>query len=103
MFVALPHDQRVDTKCAPVPVHKIKPELPRDLKGFKRSPSIRYVVEMDGSVSNVSPVKSSGSKTVDDAMLDAVKKSSYLPLKSGCGPVDATMTFTIDFTADNLA
>jgi TonB family protein len=95
-------DQRVDPKCATVPVRKIRPELPKDLKGFKRGPSIRYVIEVDGTVSNVSLVKSSGSKALDDAMLDAVKKASYRPLKTGCGPVETTMTFTIDFTADNL-
>jgi TonB family protein len=96
-------NQQANPKCVTVPVRKIKPELPKDLKGFKSGPSIRYLIEMDGSVSNVSLVKGSGSKAVDEAMLDAVKKSSYRPLKTGCGPVDATMTFTIDFTADNLA
>ncbi len=97
-----PQNQPANPKCTPIPVRKIKPESPKDLKGFKRGPSIRYVIEMDGSVSNVSLVRSAGSKAVDDAMLDAVKKSSYRPLKTGCGPVDTTMTITIDFAADNL-
>jgi TonB family protein len=77
--------------------------LPKDLKGFKSGPSIKYVIEMDGSVSHVSLVKSSGSKAVDDVMLDAVKKASYRPLKIGCGPVETTIKLNIDFTADNSA
>jgi TonB family protein len=84
-------------KCAAVPVRKIKYELPKDLKGFKSSPTISYVIEMDGAVTNVKIVKSSGSKAVDEVVLDAVKNSSYRPLKLGCGPIDSRATIIIDF------
>ena len=103
LCVAQPQAQQANPKCAPIPLRKIKSELPKDLKGFKSGPSIKYVIEMDGSVSHVSLVKSSGSKAVDDVMLDAVKKASYRPLKIGCGPVETTIKLNIDFTADNSA
>jgi TonB family protein len=99
--VAQQQNQPANPKCAPVSIRKIESELPKDLKGFRSGPSIRYIIEMDGSVSNVSLVKGSGSKAVDDALLDAVKKASYRPLKTGCGPVETTIKFNIDFTADN--
>jgi TonB family protein len=54
---------------------------------------------MDGSVSNVTLVKSSGSDAVDEVILDAVRKSSYRPLKAGCGPIDSTTRIIIDFMA----
>ena len=94
---AKPQSQRNKSKCADVPVRKIKYELPKDLKGFKSSPTIGYVIEMDGSVTNVKVLKSSGSKAVDEVVLDAVKKSSFRPLKPGCGPIDSKATITIDF------
>jgi len=90
-------NQAKKSKCAAIPVRKFKPELPKDLKGFKSGPTIRYSIEMDGSVSNVSLLKSSGSKAVDDALLDAVIKTSYRPLTPGCGPVETTVTLNIDF------
>jgi TonB family protein len=94
---AKPQSQQAKAKCSPVPVRKIKYELPKNLKGFKSGPTIKYVIEMDGSVSNVTLVKSSGSNAVDEVVLDAVKKSSYRPLKPGCGPIDSTATIIIDF------
>jgi TonB family protein len=93
-----PQSQQNESKCVPVPAHKIKYELPKDLKGYKSSPTISYVIEMDGSVTNVKIVKSSGSKAVDEVVLDAVKKSSYRPLKLGCGPIDSRATIIIDFS-----
>jgi TonB family protein len=94
---AKPQSQQGKPKCSAVLARKIKYELPKDLKGFKTGPTIKYVIEVDGSVSNVSLVKSSGSKAVDETLLDAVKKSSYQPLKPGCGPIDSKATITIDF------
>jgi TonB family protein len=88
---------QANPKCAAVPAQKIKYELPKDLTGYKSAPTIGYVIETDGSVTNVKVVKSSGSKAVDEVVLDAVKKSSYRPLKPGCGPIDSKATITIDF------
>ena len=91
-----PQSQQNESKCVAVPAHKIKYELPKDLKGSKSAPTIGYVIEMDGSVTNVKVLKSSGSKAVDEVVLNAVKKSSYRPLKLGCGPIDSKATITID-------
>lgn len=92
-----PQSQHDESKCAAVLVRKVKYELPKDVKGFKSSPKISYVIELDGSVTNVKVVKSSGSKAVDEAVLDGVKKSSYRPLNPGCGPVNSSATIIIDF------
>jgi outer membrane biosynthesis protein TonB len=51
---------------------------------------------MDGSVSQVSLERSSARKQIDDAVLDATRKSTYRPLKSGCGPIESTETVIID-------
>ena len=98
LFEARAQNQPKKPKCAAIPLRKVKSELPKDLKGFRSAPTVSYSIEMDGSVSHVALVKSSGSKAVDDSVLDAVRKSSYRPLKRGCGSVDTTMTFTIDFS-----
>ena len=92
-------NQPTKSKCVAIPVRKFKPELPKDLKGFKSGPTVRYAIEMDGSVSDVSLLKSSGSKAVDNAMLDAVKKTSYRPLTPGCSRVETTVTLSIDLKA----
>jgi TonB family protein len=94
---AKPQSRQGKSKCSAVPAQKIKYELPKDLKGLKSGPTIKYVIEVDGSVTNVSLVKSSGSKAVDESLLDAVKRSSYHPLKPGCGAIDSKATIIIDF------
>jgi TonB family protein len=74
----------------------MKIHWPKDVTGLKSGPTVKYMIEMDGSVSHVSSEKSSGSKAFDDAVLDAMKKSSYRPLKAGCGPQESVVTFTLD-------
>jgi TonB family protein len=95
MAPAKPQSQTNKSKCSPVPVRKLEYELPKDLKGYKSNPTIKFVIEVDGSVSSVLLLKSSGSKALDETLLDAVKKSSYQPLKSGCGPIESKATVTI--------
>ena len=71
------------------------------LSGLRHGPSVKFVTEADGSVSQVVLTKSSGNKAVDDAYLEAVKKSSSRPLGPGCNQIETTATFIIDFAASN--
>ena len=91
-----PQNQQSRPECAAIALHKMKVKWPKDLKGAKSGPTVKYTIEMNGSVSHVSLEKSSGSKVLDDAVLDAMKKTSYRPLKDGCGPQESVVTLTLD-------
>ena len=103
MSGASAQNQPDKSRCAAIPVRRFKPKLPTDLTGVKSAPTIKYMIEMDGSVSHVTLERSSGSKSLDDAALDAARKSSYRPLKKGCGPQESVLTFTLDPLTDGLS
>jgi TonB family protein len=54
-------------------------------------------VAVDGSPKAESIIKSSGFKTVDDAVLRAARASTYKPKMFNCEPVQGTYLFRIDY------
>lgn len=64
-------------------------------ESYKQSPTVKYLIQEDGTVSNVSITRSSGMADMDKKILDAVAKWKYKPRPSGCGFIETEMTATI--------
>ena len=61
-----------------------------------RSPSIRYQINEDGTVSNVKVLRYSGVKDIDQQLASAVSNLKYVP-RPGCPALGTEMTLTIDW------
>jgi len=64
-------------------------------ESYKRSPTVKYLIQEDGTVSNASITRSSGVADVDRKVLDAIAQWKYKPRPSGCGVIETEMTVTI--------
>lgn len=64
-------------------------------ESYKRSPTVRYVIEEDGTVSNPAITRSSGVADMDKKILDAIARWKYKPRPAGCGAIETEMTVTI--------
>ena len=93
-----PQNKPEQTQCKAIPLLKINPKWPKrvEMSKKKSGPTVKFTIEKDGSVSQVSLIKSSGLKAIDAAALDAVKKSSYHSLGAGCDQIESKVNFTID-------
>jgi len=69
--------------------------LPKE--SYKRSPTIRYEIHEDGSVSNVTVIHSSGVIDIDRKWVDAIGGWKYKPRPLKCGVIETEMTVTIDW------
>jgi TonB family protein len=81
-----------------IPVHNSYPKGPfKTLPGesYKRPPTVKYLIQEDGTVSNPTITRSSGVADIDKKILDAVAKWKYKPRPSGCGVIEAEGTVTI--------
>jgi TonB family protein len=65
-------------------------------ESFKRSPTVKFSINEDGTVSNAKIVHSSGVRDIDRKLLDAVSNWKYKP-NPGCGVVQTEMVVTIDW------
>jgi TonB family protein len=92
-------------ECATtIRVHGSFPKGPfKTLPGesFKRSPTYKYLIQEDGTVSNATITRSSGVADIDKKMLDAFAKWKYKPRPSGCGVIETEGTITIHWGASN--
>jgi TonB family protein len=64
-------------------------------ESYKRSPTVKFLVQEDGTVSDASITHSSGVADIDKKILDAVAKWKYKPRHSGCAVIENEMTATI--------
>ena len=62
---------------------------------YKGPPLLKFIVEEDGSVSNVRLKRSSGLTNLDKKTLTAVGRWRYKPRPTGCGAIDTEMTVLI--------
>jgi TonB family protein len=67
--------------------------LPRE--SYKHSPTIKYVIEEDGTVSHASITRTSGVADINKKVLDAIAQWKYKPRPAGCGVVETEITVTI--------
>ena len=86
-------------ECAKtIRVHSSFPEGPfKTLPGesYKRSPTVKYLIQEDGTVSNVTITRSSGVADIDRKILDAIAKWKCKSRPSGCGVIENEVTLTI--------
>jgi TonB family protein len=64
-------------------------------ESYKRSPTVKYLIQEAGTVSNATITRSSGVADMDKKILDAIAKWKYKPRPSGCGVIETEMTVTI--------
>jgi len=64
-------------------------------ESYKRSPTVKYLIQEDGTVSNGTITRSSGVADMDKRILDAIAQWKYKPRPSGCGVIETEMTVTI--------
>ena len=64
-------------------------------ESYKQSPTVKYLIQEDGTVSNATITRSSGMADMDKKILDAITKWKYKPRPSGCGVIETEMTAII--------
>jgi len=64
-------------------------------ESYKRGPVVKYLIQEDGSVSNVTLVRSSGVADIDKQTLRAVGQWKYNSRPAGCGVIETEMTATV--------
>jgi TonB family protein len=65
-------------------------------ESYKRSPTIKYEIQEDGTVSNATIAGSSGVADMDKKVLDAIALWKYKPRPAGCGVIETEMSVTFD-------
>jgi len=76
-------------------------EWPKSLKiphsrAYQGPPTLKFQIPEDGSITNVSIMRSSGVSDFDQQILQAFAKWKYQPRPAGCGIIETTMALTID-------
>jgi TonB family protein len=86
-------------------VNQVKPEYPDSARqaGETGEVKIKVLVQADGTAKTFSVFKSSGHKDLDDAVLTAVKASTYRPAYSNGKPTLAFFDITYRFDLKGLA
>ncbi len=64
-------------------------------ESYKQSPTVKYLIQEDGTVSNAFITRSSGLADMDKKILAAIAKWKYKPRPSGCGVIETEMTAII--------
>jgi TonB family protein len=79
-------------------VHGSFPKGPfKTLSGesYERSPTVKYLIQEDGKVSDATVTHSSGLADMDKKVRDAIANWKYKARPSGCGVIETEMTVTI--------
>ncbi len=86
-------------------INQVKPQYPDAARtaGEVGEVKVKVLVQKTGEATSFSIFKSSGHKDLDDAVLDAVKKSTYRPAYSNGSPTLAFFDITYRFTLQGLA
>jgi TonB family protein len=94
-----------DGYIGPKFVNQVKPEYPDSARqaGETGVVGIKVLVQTDGKATSFAIFKSSGHKDLDDAVLGAVKQSTYKPAYSNGKPTLAYFDVTYRFTLQGLA
>ena len=64
-------------------------------ESYKQAPTVKFLIQEDGTVSNATLTRSSGMADMDKKILDAIAKWKYKPRPSGCGAIETEMTAII--------
>jgi len=64
-------------------------------ESYRQSPTIKYVIQEDGTVSNATITRSSGLSDMDKKVFDAIARWKYKPRPAGCGAIESEMVAII--------
>jgi len=64
-------------------------------ESYKRAPTVKYLIQEDGTVSDAIIIRSSGLSDMDKKFVDAIAQWKYKPRPDGCGAIESQMTPTI--------
>jgi len=65
-------------------------------ESYKQGPIVKYLIQEDGTVSDVTITRSSGLSDMDKKIIDAIARWKYKPRPAGCGVIETEMSVTID-------
>jgi len=97
---AIEISKHLSTIIEPVPIKRIHPKYPMKAAREGRSGWTKYsfIIEKDGSVSNIVEIDSSGSKDISKAGLKAIKQWQYQPAMENGQPIQQCVnTVQLDF------
>lgn len=96
---------RADSYVAPKFKSQVLPEYPDQARTANETGEVRakVLVTLDGKPKTVAVFKSSGHKDLDDAVVAALKKSTYVPAKSNGRAIVAFYDLTYKFTLQGVA
>jgi TonB family protein len=79
------------------------PQRAVQLRGesYKRAPTVKYLIQEDGTVSDATIIRSSGLSDMDKKFVDAIAQWKYKPRPDGCGVIESQMTPTIHWDGSN--
>jgi TonB family protein len=104
VFLLLPVGAGTQQKAVPpecTKVTRINGSFPKGpfktlpTESYKSSPSVKFLIQEDGSVSNASITRSSGVTDIDKKVLESVSQWKYKVRPSGCGVIENQMTVVI--------
>jgi TonB family protein len=64
-------------------------------EAYKRSPTLKYLIQEDGAVSDAAITRGSGVADMDKKILDAIAQWKYEPRPAGCGVIETETTVTV--------
>jgi TonB family protein len=64
-------------------------------ESYKSSPTVKFLIQEDGSVSDVRVTRSSGVADIDKKVRESVSKWKYNARPSGCGVIESEGTVVI--------
>ena len=64
-------------------------------ESYKGSPTVKFLIQESGSVSEVRINRSSGVADIDKKVIESVSQWKYKPRPTGCGNIENQMTVTI--------
>lgn len=84
-------------------LQRVEPQVPRDVY-FDHPLQGAAVVDVapDGSVARVRIVKSTGNPVLDDAIVEAARKSTYQSKQDDCNATEGSYTFQADFETPDV-
>ncbi len=70
-------------------------------EAYKRSPTLKYLIQEDGTVSDAAITRGSGVADMDKKILDAIAQWKYKPRPAGCGVIETETTVAIHWGNDS--
>lgn len=64
-------------------------------ESYKREPTVKYLIQEDGTVSDATIIHTSGLSDMDKKFLDSIAQWKYKPRPDGCGVIESQLTPTI--------